>query len=285
MSDTSVIITTQNRKTFLLRAINSVKLQTIQPEELIVIDDHSTTKLNAEELESISEALKPVAFTYIFNEKVMGGNYSRNLGVELSKCNIIMFLDDDDYWNNTKVENQLSYFSEEIGLVYTGKKFVSSAKLNTVLRLSKQSTIENSIWSGNFIGSTSGVAIKRNIFELAGKFDEKLNSLQDYDLWIRVSSITKTVWDRDFNLFYTIHEQKGAQISSNVLKHKESINYIKTKYQKQIDELGYIQKRMLLSRLEYLIARAYRKNRRLKKMYVEERLKAEIVQEAMQKKW
>jgi DNA-binding PucR family transcriptional regulator len=196
-----------------------------------------------------------------------------------------MFLDDDDYWNNTKVENQLSYFSEEIGLVYTGKKFVSSAKLNTVLRLSKQPTIENSIWSGNFIGSTSGVAIKRNIFELAGKFDEKLNSLQDYDLWIRVSSITKTVWDRDFNLFYTIHEQKGAQISSNVLKHKESINYIKTKYQKQIDELGYIQKRMLLSRLEYLIARAYRKNRRLKKMYVEERLKAEIVQEAMQKKW
>jgi DNA-binding PucR family transcriptional regulator len=215
----------------------------------------------------------------------MGGNYSRNLGVELSKCNIIMFLDDDDYWNNTKVENQLSYFSEEIGLVYTEKKFVSSAKLNTVLRLSKQPTIENSIWSGNFIGSTSGVAIKRNIFELAGKFDEKLNSLQDYDLWIRVSSITKTVWDRDFNLFYTIHEQKGAQISSNVLKHKESINYIKTKYQKQIDELGYIQKRMLLSRLEYLIARAYRKNRRLKKMYVEERLKAEIVQEAMQKKW
>jgi glycosyltransferase involved in cell wall biosynthesis len=260
LSNTSVIITTQNRKEFLLRAIDSVKLQTILPEELIIIDDHSTKKIDDEELKIISEGLSPVVFKYIFNEQIMGGNFSRNLGVELSKFDIIMFLDDDDYWHKSKIENQISHFNEKIGLVYTGKKFVSSTDLSKVLRLSKETVIEKSIWSGNYIGSTSGVAIKRSVFELAGKFDEKLNSLQDFDLWIRVSLITQVAWDRDFNLFYTIHEQQGAQISSNVCKHKESINYIKDKYKSQIDELSHMQKRLLLSRMEYIIARAYRKN-------------------------
>jgi glycosyltransferase involved in cell wall biosynthesis len=263
LSNTSVIITTQNRKEFLLRAIDSVKLQTTLPEELIIIDDCSEEKLCDKELKIIRDELSPVVFKYIFNTVIKGGNYSRNLGVELSKFDIIMFLDDDDYWHQSKIENQIPYFNEKIGLVYTGKKFVSSTDLFKVLRLSQESVNENSIWSGNYIGSTSGVAIKRSVFELAGKFDEKLNSLQDYDLWIRVSLITQVAWDRDFNLFYTIHEQQGAQVSSNVCKHKESINYIKDKYKNQIDDLAYIQKRLLLSRMEYIIARAYRKNGKL----------------------
>ncbi|TGE79852.1 glycosyltransferase family 2 protein [Pseudoalteromonas sp. KS88] len=260
--ESAVIITTKDRVEFLVRAVNSVFSQSLLPEELIVIDDNSDKELPQNILSAFQQSAlqKGVAFTYIYNSEPKGGNYSRNLGVRSSSSELIHFLDDDDLWLKDKVKEQVKIFTENtrIGLVYTGKQFVNSANLDRVIRKSKNSNRENSIWKGNYIGSTSGVALKRAIFEKVDGFDPLLKSMQDFDLWVRVLKVSDALWDCQHNLVYTVHASNNKQITSNVDKHKDTIAYLREKYREEINSLPKDVQKVYLSRLEHVIARAYR---------------------------
>ncbi|ANO34930.1 hypothetical protein A6E01_17250 [Vibrio breoganii] len=262
----SVIITTKNRKDFVVRAIKSVFNQTLLPKEVILVDDGSDSAhvLSDSDIYNMKKSYGlDISIIYLKNLVSKGGNYSRNLGVTNSTGDIIMFLDDDDAWSNEKVATQAGILQQDvenkIGLVYTGKKFVNSIDLDKVTRKSIEGKMSN-IWSGNFPGSTSGVALRRKIFDLVGGFDEKLNTLQDYDLWIRVINESRAVWDKKFNLIYTIHNSTNTQVSTNALKHIKSILRIQEKYKNEVNNLDILVRRKFLSRLNHTIARAYRRN-------------------------
>lgn len=250
----SVIITTQNRPFFLKRAIYSILSQSILPYELIVIDDNSDKKFSADDIN-----FKGINFIYHYNPRKMGGNYSRNLGVEKSSGDILMFLDDDDIWLKNKISDQLPLFETGNEFVYSGKNFVSSTNLEKVFRKSKESS-NNNIWHGNYPGTTSSVAITRKTFLKAGKFDEKLQSLQDYDLWIRVIKITPAIWDEKYNINYTVHKNKNTQISTNTEKHLNSVKRIQKKYNNELKCLDKKSYSIFQSRMNHVIARSYRRN-------------------------
>ena len=114
----SVVITTKNRKDLLLRAIESVKTQTYSNIEVIVVDDAST-----DGTKDICERYDGITYIYISSDESKGGNYARNVGIKQSKGVYIAFLDDDDYWDSSKIEKQLSLISDEsIGFVYCGMR-------------------------------------------------------------------------------------------------------------------------------------------------------------------
>lgn len=263
----SIIITTKNRKLFLMRALKSVFSQSLPPMEIIVIDDGSNSEhlLLDSDFDVFSDSINII---YKKNGTSKGGNYSRNLGIKISSGSIVMFLDDDDFWCENKIKTQVDIFeadkNQEIGLVYTGKQFVNSSNLSKVIRKSQESNNEKSIWDGNYPGSTSSVALRKNVLDKSGMFDEELKSLQDYDLWIRVINESKACWDGEYNLLYTLHDDSGKQISTDVGKHIESINHLKNKYKSDIDNLSFIKKRKFISRTEHVISRAYRKNHDLR---------------------
>ncbi|MCR9944548.1 glycosyltransferase family A protein [Vibrio owensii] len=260
----AVIITTKDRPDFLARAIYSLLSQSCLPSEIVVVDDHSNTPISTNSIDNfISKANKKgISFSYYYNEQPKGGNFSRNFGVKNSSSDIIMFLDDDDSWEQHKIKDQVSILERDrsIGLVYTGKVFVYDTDLESSFRRSHETKATQSIWCGNFIGSTSGVAVLRATFLLAGQFDEKLQSLQDYDLWIRILKETKVVWDGEHNLRYTIHSNRNGQVTSNVDKHLATVNYLKNKYKDELSLIPSKQKRVFNSRLDHVIARAYRRN-------------------------
>lgn len=266
MNNVAVIITTKNRADYLDRAFNSVINQSVPPDEIIIVDDFSDIRLGNDTLRQYNDSSLNVGakFKYHFNESACGGNFSRNLGVKLSvslsKSEIIMFLDDDDAWEPNKVEIQLGLFENGNSFVYTGKKFVSSDDLTKVNRKSVESESDKNIWLGNYIGSTSGVALKKELFFSAGMFDENLQSLQDFDLWIRCLKLTPAVWDGAHSLIYTVHKSNNRQVSSNVNKHLQSIDTIFNKYALEINDLTGKQRKIFESRMFHVVARAYRRN-------------------------
>lgn len=71
----SAVIITHNRKELLLKAVESVKLQTYKDIEIIVVDDASTdgTKKMCENMEGIK-------YIYIDKEKTRGGIMREILG-------------------------------------------------------------------------------------------------------------------------------------------------------------------------------------------------------------
>lgn len=261
----AVIITTKDRPDFLARAISSLLLQSCLPSEIVVVDDHSDTPIPDDSIDNFIDKAnqKGISFSYYYNEQPKGGNFSRNFGVENSSSDIIMFLDDDDCWEQHKIRSQVSILERDrsMGLVYTGKVFVYDTDLDSSFRRSHETKTIQSIWCGNYIGSTSGVAVLRAIFLLAGQFDEKLQSLQDYDLWIRILKETNAVWDGEYNLRYTIHSNRSRQVTSNVDKHLATANYLKDKYKDELSLIPPKQKRVFNSRLDHVIARAYRRNK------------------------
>jgi hypothetical protein len=97
----SVVIPTYNRPTLVVRAVRSALAAISSGDEIIVIDDGST--------EDTAEALRPFRdrIRYVRSDKTdsgekrnlgSGAGRTRNMGINLAKCPLVTFLDDDDEW-------------------------------------------------------------------------------------------------------------------------------------------------------------------------------------------
>lgn len=89
----SVIIPTFNRPRLLAQTVKSVLEQTYPPSEIIIINNGSKPEyLN--ELCSIGNSCASINLIHLSSNK--GPGYARNIGIESSKGDWILFLDDDD---------------------------------------------------------------------------------------------------------------------------------------------------------------------------------------------
>jgi len=111
----SVIIPTYNYGRFLGEAVSSVLCQTFRDLECIVVDDGSTDE-TGQVLASISDPR--MVFT---GTPRLGVSGARNRGLELSRGDLIAFLDADDRWRPGKLERQVAILADEpdVDMVFT----------------------------------------------------------------------------------------------------------------------------------------------------------------------
>ena len=118
----SVVIPAYNSEGFLAETVDSVYAQTVQPAEVIVVNDGSTDGTEPV-LRQLEQRLPSLRWT----TKPNGGQGSaRNLGVSLATGELIAFLDHDDRWHRDKLARQLDQFAGDPGLA------LSFTALNTV---------------------------------------------------------------------------------------------------------------------------------------------------------
>ena len=104
----SVIIPSYKRRHVLRRALDSVFAQTLQPLEVIVVDDGSN-----DDTQSLIEQFYPrVNYLYQPNQ---GVSKARNKGVRHSRFDWLAFLDSDDEWLPLKLEKQMSALQQQPG--------------------------------------------------------------------------------------------------------------------------------------------------------------------------
>ncbi len=89
----SVIIPVYNAKYFLSRCIDSILLSTLEPEEIILINDGSTD--NSQEIINWYKKKYPDLIR-TYTQENQGVSYARNKGIELATKDYIAFLDHDD---------------------------------------------------------------------------------------------------------------------------------------------------------------------------------------------
>ena len=183
----SVIVPVHNRPRELKRAIQSILMQTYTNYEIIIVDDCSTD--NTFEVIQMLEKRDPRIKGYK-NTKNGGGAYSRNQGVLKAKGELIAFLDSDDEWLPEKLERQLQYMKqcdENAVLItyFVVKKKHSSDKYGS--NFIKTGNIRKELLMGRSIAWTSVILIRKEHFNRIGGFSDDLKSMQDFDLWIRLS--------------------------------------------------------------------------------------------------
>jgi glycosyltransferase involved in cell wall biosynthesis len=97
----AVLIPTKNRRTLLERALTSLFIQTVKPDEIIVVNDGSDddTKDFLDKFQNNQSLLK-----VINREKSGGVNVARHEGINLADSEWIACLDDDDEFLSDAVE-------------------------------------------------------------------------------------------------------------------------------------------------------------------------------------
>jgi glycosyltransferase involved in cell wall biosynthesis len=184
----SVIIPTYLRTEFLKIALESVKNQTEKPNEVIIVDDNIENDLS-KKVEEICSLFKNYLNIHIVKSYGVGGAKARNIGSRIATCNIIAFLDDDDYWLPQKIELQKRHFlncKKNCVAVFCLNEFVFSDYKNTKKVFGQIPKNPEELLFNNTMPNTSSVLIKKDVFEVLGGFDHRLRSSQERDLWLRI---------------------------------------------------------------------------------------------------
>jgi len=205
MPQLSIVLPTYNSSEYLVDTISSILDQDYSDFELIIIDDHST-----DDTESVLSSFNDDRINYIRLDKNHGGpSRPRNIGISAASGEYVAFFDSDDIMASTKLSkcvDILNRFSN-VSLVFTDAYKVDSQG-NTYsgtllqdyegLRSKLKSAISancylidrvNSyklLFIENFI-PTSSVVVRREVIDLAGKFDESLTNGDDRDMWYRIT--------------------------------------------------------------------------------------------------
>lgn len=176
----SVIIPTYNCGAYICKAVESVKLQEVAW-ELIIIDDAST-----DDTESKIEVYKEdERIRYIKNKQNQGVAKSRNLGCIYANGEYIAFLDADDWWKTGKLKKQIEKITEKDEVFcYTGRElFEQNGKSKGKLIKVKEGLDYSELLKTNSVACSS-VLIKREvILEFPMEHDELH---EDYLTWLRI---------------------------------------------------------------------------------------------------
>lgn len=186
----SVIIPTYDRAQVLPRALDSVLAQTREPYEIIVVDDGSTDQT------ATLMAQRYPQVTYL-KQPNQGVSKARNSGVVRSRGDWLAFLDSDDEWLPEKLNRQWTVLQQQPDhrLCHGEEIWIRNGRrVNPMNKHAK---------SGGYIFehclplcaiSPSSVIIRRDLFEQAGGFDEKLPACEDYDLWLRICAVNPVLY-------------------------------------------------------------------------------------------
>lgn len=182
----SVIIPTYNRASFIVKTIQTVLNQTLVPHEIIVVDDGSTD--NTEDILREFCYINPDKIKYI-KQKNQGVSSARNAGIKISSNDWLCFLDSDDLWEDTKLEEQINFHkqNQDILFSYTLEHWLFNDK--TIKQKKHQQKQSGFCFKENIANTLIGastVMLHKSILEDIGLFDEDLKVCEDYDLWLRI---------------------------------------------------------------------------------------------------
>jgi glycosyltransferase involved in cell wall biosynthesis len=182
----SVIIPAYNAERFIQDTIESVFAQSVQPSEIIVVDDGSTDG-TAALLRSYGDRL------HVLSGRRGSAAASRNAGARAASGAWLAFLDADDLWLPNKLERQLAAADadEQIALVYTDRYNIGTRGDLPEIQSSIQPLYAGDIFidlmmRGNHI-TLSSTLVRTHVFMELGGFSEALRNAEDWDLWIRLA--------------------------------------------------------------------------------------------------
>ena len=210
MERVSVIIPAYNAANFIEETVDSALAQTHHDLEVIVVNDGST--------DDTGDRLRRYGSRIQVLELANGGvSRARNEGVAVATGSWLAFLDADDLWAPTKLEQQLTHrdapwcFTDRYNM---GAYGALPKRYSESIPMRGGDIFEALMLDGNFI-TLSTVLLRRSVFEESSGFFPELHGTADFDLWLRIAERHPIAFCPEPLVSYRFHP---GGMSNNYLK-------------------------------------------------------------------
>lgn len=192
----SCIIPCYNSQKYIAKTITSVLNQTVEPWEIILVDDKSTdnTLQILREYKLANEKIKVIEL-----KENKGSSFARNYGAKTASGMYVLFMDSDDLAD----PNLLEKFLNKLATINTNRENFQLC-YSAYLQIDEYDKETNDVSRGiqcepeeilgyQFIRNyvpTSGVIVHKDLFLETGGFNENLKYAEDWDLWLRLAAKT-----------------------------------------------------------------------------------------------
>lgn len=185
----SVVIPVFNGAPFVAKAVESVRSQTVQDVEIIVVNDGSTDGTG----EVLAKLERSAGIMWLQHDHA-GPSRSRNKGLEAASGKYFALLDCDDIWLPGKLEAQLAIMEKrlEVGVVHTDYEMVDGDGVvheRVAARFSQEPLVQ--AFAGGHAALPSTLLVRRDVMRSVGRLNPDLYGSEDSDLTIRLYTVTK----------------------------------------------------------------------------------------------
>lgn len=227
----SIVLRTHDRPQYLKEALQSIRDQTLDNFELIVVD----TGIQEYPRSLIEDFPRPV--TYI-RKKNAANAQALNIGLDNCKGRYVAFLDDDDWWDRDFLKVMYECIkSEDADLVFCRAYYMKEGVIiSTTPEFSGIDLLKEMLMQNLILINT--VLISKNLLAEAGYFDEDLTAAVDWDMWLRALTLSKKF--KAVNRFLSYIRVHESHISSDkvnavrneiwVLNKIKNSRYMSSKY-------------------------------------------------------
>ena len=233
----AVIIPAFNAAEYIGETLRSLGEQTRKDFEVIVIDDHSLD-------DTIRVAESAFGVFGLHGQVVRrpdvlskGVSNCRNHGIRIAQAKWISFLDSDDLYFPSKIEETVRMIENEgadcFAFFHASRQFEDGTgktiKINQYAKAGRRVALIPDLLHGNFI-TTATVTIKKSLLEEIGLFDTTLHGVEDHMMWMLVSKRTNWVYSESILTDYRVRAQSlmgGRALSYYVAQNKNLLQSAK----------------------------------------------------------
>jgi len=203
----SVIIPCYNVEKFLSRCLNSVFTQTLQPHEIIAVNDGSTDGT----LQLLQQYVRSNGIKLI-DQSNQGAPAARNAGLAIATGDYIQFLDADDVLLPAKLEHQQRIIANKKPVLLVGAYYKQLDSGENTLRTIPEDNYWVTLLKGRLGCTCSNLWSRKEVMDVGG-WNQELKSSQEFDLMMRLmlNHSDKVLVDQEH--LTQVYERKQGSIS------------------------------------------------------------------------
>lgn len=233
----SIIIRTCGRPHILKEALESVRNQTYKNIEVIVVED------GANSAQEMIKSFSDLNVRYTNTGEKKGRTVVGNLALSMATGDYLNFLDDDDLLLPEHIEVLINAIKKSKTMAAYSLAYESVVQYDANRKEYKeykrwiryQQPFNRTFLTFNNYIPIQSIMFSRKLYEELGGFDENMDYLEDWDLWVRYSTKTDFIYVEKTTSLYRVPKKKKKRDTEMYQAYQHAIN----KFRKYNIELNY----------------------------------------------
>lgn len=241
----SIIVPLYNKAPYLRKALESICAQTYKDFECIIVDDGSTDN-SAAICKDFINSLTPsfINSLRLIRQPNSGVAAARNNGVAASKGEYLCFLDADDWWEPTYLEEMDRLISDypDAGLFCTNYVYYKPGKTHVALNIERGymnypeaylHSVAMPVWTG-------AACMPRKVFDEMGGFPVGIKLGEDFLLWANAALHYKVAFCEKSPAYYNNDVPAHLRATRNVHAPENNMLFHLNDIEQEIERLSLI---------------------------------------------